>query len=174
MSCDMSSDMSRDNSGCMSCDMYMICHVICHMWYVIYVLCHIWYVTWYVIFHMICDISHDMLRDMSRHVSRTPSMWHLYCRRCGILYHPLKWLNQVTEVTFNWSERSACAAHAVLQTGCMANVVATEFIGFFLSLHLPEGVVLGSWKFVWALISVKLNEKAVPRSGPTMLNCVKF
>jgi hypothetical protein len=27
--------------------------------------------------------------------------------------------------TFNWSERSACAAHAALQTGCVADVVVT-------------------------------------------------
>ena len=29
-----------------------------------------------------------------------------------------------------WSERSACAARAVLQTGCVANVVATKFVVF--------------------------------------------
>jgi hypothetical protein len=29
-----------------------------------------------------------------------------------------------------WSERSACAAHAALQMGCMANEVATKFIVF--------------------------------------------
>ena len=68
-----------------------------------------------------------------------------------------------------WSERSACAARAVLQTSCVANVVATKFVilfsflflSFFLYLitFLPEGVVLGSWKFVCALIRVKLDEK---------------
>ena len=30
-----------------------------------------------------------------------------------------------------WSERSACATHAALQTGCVANVVATKFVVFF-------------------------------------------
>ena len=61
---------------------------------------------------------------------------------------------------YNWSERSACAARAALQTGCVANKVATKFVvflSFFLSFFplsslfllrlitfLPEGVVLGS------------------------------
>jgi hypothetical protein len=34
-----------------------------------------------------------------------------------------------------WSERSACAARPALQTGCVANVVATEFIVFVHFAH---------------------------------------
>ena len=37
----------------------------------------------------------------------------------------------------NWSERSACAAHEALQTGCMANAVATNDTVIFLSLSGP-------------------------------------
>jgi hypothetical protein len=36
-----------------------------------------------------------------------------------------------------WSERSACAAHVVLQTGCMANVVATIYNVIFSSIFSP-------------------------------------
>ena len=39
----------------------------------------------------------------------------------------------------NWSERSACAARAALQTGCVANEVAIKFVLFFsLELELSE------------------------------------
>ena len=41
--------------------------------------------------------------------------------------------SKVSWVLAYWSERSACAARAALQTGCMANEVATEFIVFFSS-----------------------------------------
>jgi hypothetical protein len=48
--------------------------------------------------------------------------------------------------------RAKCAARAALQMGCVAKIVATEFIVFFSSClfplsvitFLPEGVVLGS------------------------------
>jgi hypothetical protein len=84
-------------------------------------------------------------------------------------------LNLVMRIYYeseNLSERSACAARSALQTGCVANVVATKFVVFFSSLFLSsslflrlitflqEGVVLGSCKFVCALIRVKLDELA--------------
>jgi hypothetical protein len=51
-------------------------------------------------------------------------------------------------IIYYWSERSACAGRTALQMGCVANVVATKFVVFSLSLRLitflPEGVVLGS------------------------------
>jgi hypothetical protein len=43
----------------------------------------------------------------------------------------------------NWSERSACAARAALQTGCMANEVAIKFI-FSLSFYLPLSLLFWS------------------------------
>ena len=65
---------------------------------------------------------------------------------------------------FHWSERSACASRAALQTGCVANVVGTVFVvillfSFSALTFFPEGVHLGSWKFVCALIRVKIDEK---------------
>jgi hypothetical protein len=47
-------------------------------------------------------------------------------------YFPIKKLKSYQT---NMSERSVCAVPAALQTGCVANVVATEFIVFFLSLY---------------------------------------
>ena len=57
-------------------------------------------------------------------------------------------------VCVNWSEQSACAARLALQTGCVANLVASIntiifsyffFFSFLASLtFIPEGVDLGS------------------------------
>ena len=44
----------------------------------------------------------------------------VYCSKCT------NWI----KMTY-WSDRSACAARAALQTGCVANVVATKFVVFF-------------------------------------------
>ena len=76
-----------------------------------------------------------------------------------VITHNILFDGQYTQYLFGshyrqyWSERSVCAAWSALQTGCMANGVATEFIVFFslfplsLSLRLitflTEGVVLG-------------------------------
>ena len=66
----------------------------------------------------------------------TNKMYRLQeCRNVGISQHiyvmSVAWLITYCSITQYWSERSACAARVALQTGCVANEVATKFIVFF-------------------------------------------
>ena len=56
----------------------------------------------------------------------------------------------------HWSERSACAARAALQTGCVANVLATKFVVFF-SLPLSPPSYFSARKYMFFLLLKNQN-----------------
>jgi hypothetical protein len=76
--------------------------------------------------------------------------------------HIIRYITKIP--ILNWSERSACAARALLQTGCVVNVVATKFIVFGPSevCALPvRRCRQAAWQTQWPLSSLLVRAKCV-------------